>query len=49
MHHAAIVLIQDEASEDIIYKLEILLSPGDVGNSSPLLFLLVKPGIWHWL
>jgi len=42
----AIVTIHDEASWAIFFKFEVLLSPGDVGNSGPLLLLLVKLSIW---
>jgi len=45
----AIVLIHDEAFRVLIFKLDILLSPGDVGNSGPLLLLPVKLSIWHLL
>jgi len=49
MHLMAAVSKHDEVFQVIFFKLEMLLSPGDVGNSGPLLLPLVKLSIWHLL
>jgi len=43
----AIASIPEGVFLDIFFDVEMRLAPGDVGNSGPLLPLLVRLSIWH--